>query len=229
MRTKRNGRPPKDLKIIDKQREDFHWSDTLLVPESIWLGDIPEEKDYRPHFEDLVYRFCSASGGGGTRSIAEFLGISVSTVYKWMVDHPPFKEAIKKGKQRFDTMKVENTLVRRALGFAYTETTTKEEIKTPVTGPNAGRTVKKITVTTYNKRSLPDIQAIIFFLKNRDPESWKDFKAIDVTNFSKIDSNALLEEMNKKLEDMPTEDLLTLENLLKKAGIGEVVTKAKAS
>lgn len=97
--------------------------------------------------------------------IAQNIGIAASTLYEWKKQYPEISEALKKGKEVVDRQ-VENSLLKRALGYKY------EEIKTEKT--NEG---KKVTVTV--KEVVPDTTAQIFWLKNRKPEQWRDKQQIE--------------------------------------------------
>ena len=52
--------------------------------------------------------------------ICNYLGITYTTFYKWISKYPEFENAIKNGKEVVDR-KVENALLKRCLGFEYTE------------------------------------------------------------------------------------------------------------
>jgi len=93
--------------------------------------------------------------------IADFFGIAVSTLNLWKGKHPEFMESLKDGK-RFCDREVEESLYNRALGGEYEEVKKEEE----------NGAVTKVT-TTY-KRSLGDTTAQIFWLKNRQPERWRE-------------------------------------------------------
>lgn len=93
--------------------------------------------------------------------IAAKMGIGTTTLYEWRNRFPEIAEALKKGKAPVDR-KVENALLKRALGYDYEETTT--ELYT-----DGKKHVKKIT------RHVPaDVTAIIYWLKNRKPAYWRD-------------------------------------------------------
>ena len=64
---------------------------------------------------------------------------------------------------------VERALLRRALGFQQQELFT-EELYDKATG-EVLETAKRRVVT---KEILPDVRALLFWLKNRCPESWRD-------------------------------------------------------
>lgn len=70
-------------------------------------------------------------------------------------------EALKKGKEVVD-IQVENALLKRALGYEYTEERIEVSEKD---GRKVVQTVKTV---------LPDTTAQIFWLKNRVPAKWRD-------------------------------------------------------
>lgn len=84
--------------------------------------------------------------------------------------------ALKKGKEVVDRQ-VENALLKRALGYKYTETRTKTE---------NGEITETITI---EKEVIPDVTAQIFWLKNRKPEAWRDKVVFtDETELEKLDA-----------------------------------------
>jgi hypothetical protein len=98
--------------------------------------------------------------------IAKNLGIGVSTLSKYKVEHIELVDALKKGKEVAD-VQVENALNKRALGYSYVEvktTTNADGIK---------------TTTEITKEVAADTTAQIFWLKNRKPKEWRDRKDID--------------------------------------------------
>lgn len=94
------------------------------------------------------------------KQLAYNMGIGVSTLYKWQNEHVEILEAIKEGKKVADEQ-VENALYRSAIG--YTVTDIVEET-----------TDKGIFTRKTTKNIPPNITAMIFWLKNRKPEVWKD-------------------------------------------------------
>lgn len=100
--------------------------------------------------------------------IAKNLGISKDSFYKYKNDHIAFSDALKRGKEVID-LEVENALLKRALGYKYNEIT-KEPTKD---NPTELQITKQVT-----KEVLPDVTAQIFWLKNRNPQDWRDKKEI---------------------------------------------------
>ncbi|GGD05241.1 helix-turn-helix domain-containing protein [Enterococcus wangshanyuanii] len=107
-----------------------------------------------------------ARDGLTDEQIAEKIGISRSTLSKWKNDHSDISDTLKRGKEVIDRQ-VENALLKRALGYEYTEVT--KELT------DAGmQTTKKVT-----KQVAPDTTAQIFWLKNRKPNEWRDKQDIN--------------------------------------------------
>lgn len=108
--------------------------------------------------------------------IAAKMGISSSTFYRWQQDHSEFREALKKGKAPVD-IQVENALLKRALGYTYTETTTDFELIDTGRVDEDGMPImeKKIkNVRSVKKEVAPEVGAAAFWLKNRRPDRWRD-------------------------------------------------------
>ena len=138
--------------------------------------------------------------------MASNMGIRASTLYDWKNRFPEISEALKEGKEVVDIM-VENALVKRALGYSYTEDkyvmmplseteyaveldkhmkvykydhpdATDEDIRDETRNfPK----FKKVLVESKTKEVAPDTTAQIFWLKNRRPDLWRDVQKIEHT------------------------------------------------
>lgn len=97
--------------------------------------------------------------------ICKKIGIGARTFYEWMERFPQMAQAIKKGKAPVD-IKVENALLKRALGYEYEETITEVE---ELAGGHQKKHIRKVL-----KHCPPDTTAQIFWLKNRRPDRWRD-------------------------------------------------------
>ena len=93
--------------------------------------------------------------------IAEKLEVSVSTLTNWKAAHPEFVAALKTGKEVPDD-RVERSLFERATGYAH------EAVKIFL-----GRDGKPL-YAPYVERFAPDPTSMIFWLKNRRPDRWRD-------------------------------------------------------
>lgn len=114
-----------------------------------------------------------ARNGLTDEQIAHNVGIAVGTLYDWKKKYPEISEALKRGKEVVD-IEVENALIKRAKGYDYEEVTRElsEDLKT---GEN-----RLVITKVVKKHMAPDVTAIIFWLKNRLPEDWRDKKDIDM-------------------------------------------------
>lgn len=103
------------------------------------------------------------------------MGVTVKTFYEWQARFEQFREAVKRGKAPVD-IQVENALLKRALGYEYTERHIKRkvlgyEIKNGQRVPILGKESYEEVVT---KQVIPDTLAQIYWLKNRRPDKWRD-------------------------------------------------------
>jgi hypothetical protein len=111
-----------------------------------------------------------AEQGFTDAQIAELIGFSEQTIERYKKD-PEFLLALKKGKETPDG-KVIQSLYKRAIGYDYEETTIEGTPTTGLDGKVSGMTptnVKKI-----KKHMAPDVGAMCFWLKNRQPRDWRD-------------------------------------------------------
>ena len=135
-----------------------------------------------------------ARNGLTDEQIARNCGIKAATLYEWKKQYPEISEALKKGKEVVD-LEVENALLKRALGYRYTEITREPE-RDPVTG-EIRLTIKK----QVEKEVAPDTTAQIFWLKNRRPDLWRDRKDV------KMDAEV---KRDNPFEGLTTEELKKL-------------------
>lgn len=158
---------------------------------------------YETHVQPkLVLIEAWARDGLTDEQIAHNLDIALATYYDYKRKNPEFSEALKRGKDDIDVI-VENSLLKRAIGYEFEETT-QEPLYNSVTGEpildECGN--HKIAVTKVVRKQLaPDTTAQIFWLKNRRPAAWRDKQDIEHsgTTTNNINMNALTVEELKKL------------------------------
>lgn len=103
--------------------------------------------------------------GATNQEMAEAFGVSLSTFNLWKVQHKPFSDAIKIGKDIADE-RVVDALYNRAMGYSHPDT----DIRV-VDGA--------IVETPMIKHYPPDTTAMIFWLKNRRPQDWRDKQEVE--------------------------------------------------
>ncbi len=100
--------------------------------------------------------------------VAKIIKVNIDTLYDWQNKDKRFSEVMIQARDDYNCGRVENSLLRRAKGYKYVETT-KE-----VNGLGEVKLERKVKKTVP-----PDTQAITFFLKNRAPDRWKDKHEIE--------------------------------------------------
>lgn len=120
---------------------------------------------YKPEFAEQAAKLCKL--GATDAQLADFFGVSVSTVNLWKVEHKEFSESIKVPKAEADDC-VEQSLYRRAMGYEH------DEVDIRVIGG-------EVVQTPVRKYYPPDTTAAIFWLKNRRPAEWRETKAVELT------------------------------------------------
>lgn len=97
--------------------------------------------------------------------IADKIGIHRKTLNEWRKRSPEIDRALSRGREVID-YKVENALLKRALG--YTTKEIKIKFKPDPDGGNMIQSIEEI-----EKEVLPDVTAIFGWLNNRLPDKWK--------------------------------------------------------
>lgn len=136
--------------------------------------------DFKPEFCDQAEKLCKL--GATDRELADFFEKAESTISLWKTAHPEFSEALKRGKAVAD-MEVADRLYQRALGYSHAS----EKVFL-----FEGQVIRADIVKHYP----PDTTAAIFWLKNRQPEKWRD--KIDHDHSGKLDLN--LDEARDAIE-----------------------------
>lgn len=98
--------------------------------------------------------------GATDKQLAAAFDVSEVTINNWKKEHEEFYLALKRGKYIADS-EVARSLYQRALGYEHDA----DDIKV-VEGA--------IVITPTIKRYPPDATSAIFWLKNRQPELWRD-------------------------------------------------------
>lgn len=130
------------------------------------------KKNGRPSdFSDrLVMRILELAKAGKTDAqIAADIGISASTLNNWKGSHPDFFTALKDAKAVADDLVVAS-LFQRAVGYRHSAVKFFYDPKTA-----------KVVSQPYIENHAPDTTACIFWLKNRQPDLWRDKRETELT------------------------------------------------
>ena len=101
--------------------------------------------------------------------MAAFFEVNTDTIYEWKKKYPKFSEAIKSGKEVADS-NIASSLYQRALG--QTKKIQKAiKLKKTINGQGSEERVEMVEEEIYIP---PDTTAQIFWLKNRQPKTWRE-------------------------------------------------------
>ena len=117
---------------------------------------------YKEEYVQEARELCEA--GATQAELAAHWGVSIPTLYVWGKFHRDFLDALRVGRGYADD-RVEATLYQKATGYSRTEVTTEPDGTTK-------------TVTTHYPA---DTTSGIFWLKNRQPDKWRDRREQDNT------------------------------------------------
>ena len=112
---------------------------------------------YKPDFAQIAARLCR--NGATDIEVADILGISVRTFYRWCLLHDEFTAAVRVGKDAADD-RVERALYQRAVGYDYVA----EKIVTARGGAPV--------VMPYMVHIPADVRAAMHWLAIRRPKPW---------------------------------------------------------
>ena len=121
---------------------------------------------YKAEYAKQAAKLCAM--GATDEELADFLEVNRSSIQRWRVSHPAFNKAMLDGKAQADD-RVVRALYSKALGYEYQEA---------VTTTDADGVVSEIK--THSKHQASDNTAMIFWLKNRLPEKWRDRREFEV-------------------------------------------------
>ena len=130
-----------------------------------------------------------ASDGLTNADIAYNMDVRPETFSRWLSAHPQINQALKRGRVPV-SRKLENSLIKKALGFEY------EEVTTEIWVDAAGKERKK--AMKHSRYSLPDTTAAIFLLKNYKPEKYRNYNEMTKRKMEAEIQQVLME--TKKLE-----------------------------
>lgn len=113
--------------------------------------------------------------------IAHNMGIGLTTLKEWKKKYPTIATTLKKTKEVVDK-EVENALYKSAMGYDYEEVT--EELRFD----RKLNDYKMVVTKRVKKHAEPNTASIIFWLKNRKPDVWRDKQEVtDTKALEKLD------------------------------------------
>jgi len=142
---------------------------------------------YKPEYNEQAYNYCLL--GATDKELASFFDVTESTITNWKREHPKFLVSLKQGKAIADA-KVANSLYKSALGGHYI---TKEK-SLLVDGA--------VQIVKLSEQVPPNSTSQIFWLKNRQPDKWRDKVDIDAKfNLCEVSLEWVEENFLKKMDE----------------------------
>lgn len=116
--------------------------------------------DFSLEMAEKVYSL--AADGATDTEMAKALGVHFTTLYRWRKEHEEFCKATEMGKELAD-QRVERALYQRSLGYSHAAV----KIFMPA-GADAP------VYAEYTEHYPPDTTAASLWLRNRQPDKWRD-------------------------------------------------------
>lgn len=134
--------------------------------------------DMHPKDRELavdLYRF-----GHTDKEVCKLLKVAERTFYRWLKkpEQSDFRMQVERAKIEANN-RVKESLFRRATGYTVTETH-KELV------PGTDGKARMKTMRVVEKSIAPDTIACIFWLKNREPDKWRDRQEQEINTEAKI-------------------------------------------
>ncbi len=109
--------------------------------------------------------------GFDLKQIADYLGVIPQTVRIWKQRYKEVRDVFDRAPE-LAVLKIEEALIKRALGYEY------EEVITEVIKNEPAKGQERVKVRKITKHVPPDVTAIKILLMKYDPKFWGDLKDI---------------------------------------------------
>jgi len=110
---------------------------------------------YKPEYPEQAGKLCRL--GATDRDLADFFEVNEDTINEWKIKHPQFSESTAQNKTMHD-FEIEEALARRAKGFMKVK---------QVFDPEGN-------IVMLQEEVPPDTNACSLWLRNRQPDKWRD-------------------------------------------------------
>lgn len=144
---------------------------------------------YQKSYAEQAKRLCEL--GATDIEVADFFDVSIPTLYRWKIKYPEFDAVLKAAKESADE-RVERSLYFRATGYSF-----ESEKVFQYQG--------KIVRANTREHVPPDTTAMIFWLKNRRPDRWRDVHKHEhgkPGEFDQLQDHDLAKEMQREIAEI---------------------------
>lgn len=127
--------------------------------------------DYREEYNEQAFKLCLL--GATDKELADFFGVCEATINNWKNDYPLFLESLKNGKTTADA-EIAASLFKRAKGAIVTQEQAFKMKSTSFEDGKKSHEEEVIEIVELKQELPPDTSAAIFWLKNRQPDKWRE-------------------------------------------------------
>lgn len=144
----------------------------LNAAPSTEVAPIGRPSSFRGEFVEQTQKLCAL--GATDQEIADFFDVSPRTLNRWKTTLPEFVGALRRGKDIADD-RVVDSLYHRSIPREIEEEQAIK-LKKVTYGENGKRVLEeeRVEIVKVRKQVPADTTAIIFWLKNRRPNDWRD-------------------------------------------------------
>lgn len=141
---------------------------------------------YKAEYAPIAKALCFA--GATVEGLATYFSVSAETINQWGKKYPEFEEAL--NERAVADQRVIGKLYERAMGMEFDEETKEVEAfgfdqdgnEVSMKSASLHRVERKlVTKKVVRKLLAPDVTAQIFWLKNRQPQDWRDKQDLNLT------------------------------------------------
>ena len=117
--------------------------------------------------------------------LGKVLGVDERTIRLWKEKHPEFRSALKEAKDEADAL-VEKSLFERARGYKHKAVKIFFDKDGLTTDEDNNLVDNRVVLAPYIEHYPPDATSAIFWLKNRQPDKWREKQEVEVTEGVKV-------------------------------------------
>lgn len=140
---------------------------------------------YKEEYAEQARKLCLL--GATDAKLADFFEVDEATINRWKHDFPEFCKSLKAGKMQADA-EIAESLFNRARGYVAPDLDIKMY-------------EGQIIETPYMKHYPPDATSMIFWLKNRQPDLWREKReAVEVNDDNEITINVVRVSKDKNAD-----------------------------
>lgn len=148
-------------------------------------GVVGRPTKYKEEYAEQARKLCLL--GATDAKLADFFEVDEVTINRWKHDFPEFCKSLKAGKMQADA-EIAESLFNRARGYVAPDLDIKMY-------------EGQIIETPYMKHYPPDATSMIFWLKNRQPDLWREKReAVEVNDDNEITINVVRVSKDKNAD-----------------------------